>query len=122
MDRQLVHHGIVGMKWGVRRTPAQLGHKSKVTKSKKNDANPDYKNARKKSIQQMSDQELRIALNRLNMEEQYARMNPSQIARGRKALVSALGTVGAVSAEVGAIVKLHTQYNVIRGWFERKGG
>lgn len=118
MDRQLVHHGVVGMKWGVRRTPAQLGHKPKVTKSKKNGSHPDYKNARKKSIRQMSDQELRIALNRLNMEEQYARMNPSRITRGRKALASALGTVGAVSAGVGAIVKLHTQYNVIRGWFE----
>lgn len=24
---ELYHHGIKGMKWGVRRTPAQLGHK-----------------------------------------------------------------------------------------------
>ena len=34
-ENQLTHHGIKGMKWGVRRTPKQLGHKTSSMKKKK---------------------------------------------------------------------------------------
>lgn len=36
MMSYLEHHGIKGMKWGIRRTPEQLGHRPSGTRKKKN--------------------------------------------------------------------------------------
>lgn len=37
MDKELYHHGVKGMKWGIRRTDAQLGHKTKSSSKKTSD-------------------------------------------------------------------------------------
>ena len=54
MDNGLIHYGILGMKWGVRRTPAQLGHLTKKDNKwiKKNAAKITEK-ARKKSSKEL---------------------------------------------------------------------
>ena len=75
---ELVHHGIIGQRWGVRRTPEQLGHKtgSKSASSgtsKKRTAENETDSAHKKTSH-MTDEELRQRIQRLNMEEQYANL------------------------------------------------
>ena len=78
-ETYIYHYGIKGMKWGVRRTPAQLGHRKKRSLKdavnaikKKTEATAAAKEASKpKSVKDMSDDELRRVLNRINMEKQY---------------------------------------------------
>lgn len=81
-DNVLVHYGILGMKWGVRRTPAQLARAREKTKSSSSNSDE------KKSVKDMSDDELRRRLNRINMEDQYnaamARRNPDKFQRAKK--------------------------------------
>lgn len=85
MDEMLQHYGVKGMKWGVRRTPEQLGHRTRKVASndgrvgtaiKKNGAA-----AVKRKSSPMSDDELQKRINRLNLEERYADLVSRQKAR-----------------------------------------
>lgn len=94
---ELCHHGIKGMRWGIRRTPAQLGHKTKSGKSSSSGKKPEPEKKsektsseteapKKKSISEMSDDELRAAINRIQLEKSYAAAiaQPKQISTGKK--------------------------------------
>jgi hypothetical protein len=96
---ELEHHGIKGMKWGVRRTAAQLGHKIKAHKTKKEakkkaEEEEEAKKkaaaeaARPKKASEMSDAELRAAVERLDLEKRYkdrmAELHPQQVSKGKQ--------------------------------------
>lgn len=73
-NNELYHYGIKGMKWGIRRTPAQLGHRpAKPTTSQ-----------RKSEMKKMSDTELRNRINRIQMERQYMQLTAPEVSAGKK--------------------------------------
>lgn len=114
-DNELYHYGIKGMKWGVRRTPEQLGHVKASAKktagavgkaagdavkkaaSKIGEANTARKQKkaakkmaeeeqkkRRKPLSDMSDTELRNAVERLRLEQQYNQLKPRKVSIGKK--------------------------------------
>lgn len=85
-QNELLHYGVLGMKWGVRRTPAQLARARGKSKSSSDEISDDYKKAHsRKSVKSMSDAELRSRLNRLEMEQKYTKLNPGTIDKGKAA-------------------------------------
>ena len=95
----LSHHGIKGMKWGVRRSEAELARargESPKTSTKKSTktggifqkkAKPQKPAAiskpKTKNISEMSDDELRSMVNRLQLEKQYRDLSPKQVSKGK---------------------------------------
>lgn len=74
-DESLEHSGVKGMRWGKR-------------KQAKADAA-----AKKHAVRNMSDDELKSAINRIKLEREYATLTAPQLSSGRKAVNQILANV-----------------------------
>ena len=98
MSSDLQHHGIKGMKWGVRRYRNRDGSLTPAGKKRYNDSEPAHEHHKRvydgKKASQLSDQELRDRLNRLNMEKQYNQLTQQETSPGKKFIKDALYNAG----------------------------
>jgi len=74
----LLHFGVKGMKWGVRKK------RSASADSQRHGAN------KKKVLKELSDDDLQKLVTRLNMEQNARRLNPSKVNKGHNAVKAAL--------------------------------
>lgn len=105
-NRVIIHAGIKGMKWGVRRyqnsdgslTPAG---KKRYAKNQAQEEHEDYKKAHAKTnVKTMSNAELKAANNRLQMEQQYANLTKKKTSAGKKFVTGIM--VGAATGVASA--------------------
>ena len=111
---ELMHYGVPGMKWGVRRTPAQLGRKKtsssrfllgkKKSKTKakaktKSESSKEETAPKKKSVKEMSDDELNAAIRRMQLEQTYTSLSPKQVSRGKAVATRILNNIVLPAAE-----------------------
>lgn len=95
MKNELYHYGILGQKWGVQNGPPYPLSKSSMSSSEKKHYNVSAKET-KKNMDQMTDDELRKAINRIQMQNTVISLAKSDgiIKRGRNKVTSDLKAFG----------------------------
>ena len=79
------HHGVKGMKWGKRsaRTPRRESSDFKKTAPLRN-----------RKSHELTNRQLKVANERINLEQNYSRLNPTKVQKGRAVATSVLATAG----------------------------
>ena len=97
---ELYHHGILGMKWGVRRYQNKDGSLTPKGKKRYSEDYNESRNIKRKGIKRMSNDDLRKVNNRDSLERTY-KNNNSKVGK----TIAIVGTTAGVIGSLNAILK-----------------
>ena len=110
MSESLYHYGVKGMRWGRRKAPDTTGTSSQTTnvgtkdnpvKVKKDAKTPSAKGIQAPKARTLSDAELRARINRIEMEQKYAKLTKVDYGPAMKFIGDILGSVIKDAATAG---------------------
>ena len=106
-ENELYHHGVKGMKWGVRKNRNSAGRNSGVKRKTKRHQSANSKKvaSRKKDYKNrrtMSDKELQQKIERLKMEKTFKELTKEDISPGRNYAQQILAAAGKKTLTVAA--------------------
>lgn len=113
----LMHYGIKGQKWGIRRYQNEDGTRTAAGKKREqyNSNHEDYDKAHTtKSVKTMSDAELRNRLNRLQMEKQYKQLSSTGVKRGKDFVSKSLKVPTGVATATTTALTIYNNYGKIK--------
>ena len=141
----LAHYGVLGMKWGVhrRRRAASVNErdakelekagfkkeadalrllaKKQRTKADEVEARINKKKEMKKNVKEMSDEELRKVVNRLQMERQYSQLSESSVSKGKEYAQKIIKAGTTVAAVTTTALTIYNNVDKIKAILEKKG-
>lgn len=103
VDSELLHHGVKGMKWGVRKNPKsqQRREDKMIMRKQTKEANKD-----RMSVHRMSNEDIQKKIRRMQLEKQYLTLTEDRVAYhqavGKKMMKKMLGIGVQKSMETGA--------------------
>lgn len=99
----LDHHGVKGMHWGIRNARSRIT----IARRNKTKSSSDFRKTkphRGKPVHTLTNKQLKAVNERMNLEQNYSRMNPSKIRKGSLAVKGLLGVATTATT-------IYTMYN-----------
>jgi hypothetical protein len=130
-NNELKHYGILGMRWGVRRSEAQLRRARGSNKTRKV-TKEQYEEAKKKAIDsgdikqvrawetKLSRTELESAIKRVELHQKLYPTDKGKVQRGYGHVKSAMNVVGDVTKMAGTALGAYAMAAKVNNTFNKK--